>query len=52
MGKSFRVEFEVCCNECGAELEVNETNNNVSVEPCQKCLEKAYDEGITEGSKP
>ena len=52
MSKSFSVEFKVVCSECGSSLEVDETNNQVSVKPCPRCLNKAYGEGITEGSKP
>ena len=44
MRNSFEVTFEVCCAECGEGLEATETNNNISVELCQKCLEKAIKE--------
>jgi len=44
------IEFEVWCS-CGNGL-CNQTTNvrgGVEVEPCEKCLERAKDEGYNEG---
>ena len=52
-----KIEFEVYCDRCGAGL-----CNNISirydfspprilVDPCEKCLEKEYDEGHDAGYK-
>jgi hypothetical protein len=49
------IEFEVECDECGASLTASvtpgtyRTNQVVKVEPCEKCVEDAKDEGIDEG---
>jgi len=51
---SFDVEFEVVCS-CGEGLcnqsEGTSSRNGlyVTVDPCEKCLEKARDEGYDEG---
>ena len=47
----FTVTFEVCCAECGGGLDINETNNNVLVVPCQKCLERAFVSGEKAGEE-
>ena len=65
---TFEVEFEVYCS-CGEDLcnqsvgELKRKNLRVTVEPCEKCLEKekedgrktgyenGYEEGYTEGVK-
>ncbi len=41
----FEVGFEISCIECGTGLEVDITNNTISVGNCEKCIEKAYQEG-------
>ena len=46
MRKGFiKIEFEVCCAECGSALEVDETNNTFSISNCDKCIENAFNEG-------
>ena len=51
---SFEVEFEVVCS-CGNGLcrQVSATSKNgvfsVSVEPCEKCMEREYDKGNESG---
>ncbi len=56
---SVDVEFEVFCSRCGAGL-CNQTKAEdayrtrlarVSVSPCDKCLEQAYDDGYEKGTK-
>jgi len=51
----FSVDFEVFCS-CGEGLCDQSTGSNkrgprVTVEPCQKCLQKEYDAGVEEGYK-
>jgi hypothetical protein len=51
------LEFEVYCGKCGAGLCGNCTEGKtpgrgaplIKVDPCEKCLENAKDEGDTEG---
>ncbi len=45
----FNITFEVYCNECGNEVEAHETNLSVSIEPCRKCIEEAFEEGKETG---
>ena len=45
----FSISFEVYCSECGNEVDVHETNLSVSIEPCQKCIEKAFEDGKETG---
>lgn len=54
---SLTVEFEVYCGKCGAGLcqqsEVRKgdwrSQPGINVDPCEKCLEEAKDEGDEEG---
>jgi len=56
---SIEVEFEVWCSKCGAGLCLNVTPRQsrgygsqtpgVDIEPCEKCLENAREEGYQEG---
>ena len=41
------IDFEVWCDKCGAGLCLNTRveGNKVSVEPCERCLQEAYEEG-------
>ena len=50
------VSFEVRCHECGQDLDASTTTDYrgdriVEVEPCPKCLEAKYDEGLEEGQE-
>ena len=42
------IEFEVYC-ECGEILNSKNDRNDITVEPCEKCLETAREEGREEG---
>ena len=42
------IEFEVWC-ECGTLLDTRDVRGGVEVDPCEKCLEAAKEEGRNEG---
>ncbi len=46
------ISVNIVC-ECGASLtaEINRYNDEITVEPCEKCLKKASDEAYEEGQK-
>ena len=42
--------IEVECDECGTSLEATSPRSGLLlVKPCQKCLDKAYEDGENEG---
>lgn len=51
----FLVEFEVYCScgngLCGQSVGSNKNGPRVTVEPCEKCLQKEHDAGYEEGHK-
>lgn len=44
------IEFEIWCS-CGEGLcnQATEIRGGISVEPCEKCIERARDEGYNDG---
>lgn len=46
------ISVNIVC-ECGAGLNavINRFNDEITVEPCEKCLDKRYEEGYAEGDK-
>jgi len=43
-------EFDLICAICGGTLNaVQESNGDIRVEPCQECLDRAYESGKAEG---
>jgi hypothetical protein len=58
IGNEEDIEFEVWCSKCGAGLCGNayvksaqgyRGSQRVYIEPCEKCLENSYDEGVLAG---
>ena len=43
------IEFEVWCSWCGIGLQTKDVSGGIEVEPCEKCLEAAREEGRDEG---
>lgn len=46
-------DFDVVCDECGAELTAtfNQVRGKITVDPCGKCLKTARDEGREEARR-
>ena len=42
------IEFEVWCEWCTDSLNTTETKDGIDVEPCEKCLKAAKEEGYNE----
>jgi len=49
---TIEAEFDVICscgNDLGGNVESSRYGTQVTVEPCDKCLDKKYEEGIDDG---
>ena len=42
------IDIDLICNECNAALDGNWYRHQLYIEPCEKCLGKAKDEGYEE----
>ena len=42
------LDFEVVCNECGETLDAEFYNDEIIVDPCKTCLDKAREEAKNE----
>lgn len=39
----------MCCNECGRDLDYGVNGNEISIGPCEYCIEGSYEDGKLEG---
>jgi len=47
-----RVDFEAVCATCGKALAINtKMTGLIEVDPCDYCMDNAYNEGIKEGEE-
>lgn len=47
-----KVDIEAVC-ECGNQLTIHQDtwSGNIKVDPCEKCKQEAYDEGLNDGAE-